>query len=79
MCKYPSLVFLTQNVCVSCLCVFAVLLSSGRSLSQERSSPSPLADLQTQPHKHNELASYCSLLQEHYHQCYVKGDLPPQA
>uniref|UniRef100_A0A671X8H5 SZT2 subunit of KICSTOR complex n=1 Tax=Sparus aurata TaxID=8175 RepID=A0A671X8H5_SPAAU len=35
--------------------------------------PSHLTDLLTQPHKHNELASYCSLLQEHYHQCYVKG------
>ncbi|XP_036969602.1 KICSTOR complex protein SZT2 isoform X3 [Acanthopagrus latus] len=44
-----------------------------RSLSQERSSPSPLTDLLTQPHKHTELASYCSLLHEHYHQCYVKG------
>ncbi|XP_074524267.1 KICSTOR complex protein SZT2 isoform X2 [Halichoeres trimaculatus] len=44
-----------------------------RSLSQDRSSPSPWADLLAQPHKHKELANYCGLLQEHYHQCYVKG------
>ncbi|KAM4739339.1 KICSTOR complex protein SZT2 isoform 2-T2 [Anableps anableps] len=44
-----------------------------RSLSQDRSSPSPWTDLMSQPHKHKELANYCSLLQEHYHQSYVKG------
>ncbi|XP_069574569.1 KICSTOR complex protein SZT2 [Brachyistius frenatus] len=44
-----------------------------RSLSQDRSSPSPWTDLLTQPHKHKELANYCSLLQEHYHQSYVRG------
>ncbi|XP_054872770.1 KICSTOR complex protein SZT2 isoform X6 [Amphiprion ocellaris] len=44
-----------------------------RSLSQDRSSPSPWTDLLAQPHKHKELAHYCSLLQEHYHQSYVKG------
>ncbi|KAM4548799.1 KICSTOR complex protein SZT2 isoform 3-T3 [Odontesthes bonariensis] len=44
-----------------------------RSLSQDRSSPSPWTDLLAQPHKHKELANYCSLLQEHYHQSYVKG------
>ncbi|XP_067370627.1 KICSTOR complex protein SZT2 isoform X3 [Channa argus] len=44
-----------------------------RSLSQDRSSPSPWTDLLSQPHKHKELANYCSLLQEHYHQSYVKG------
>ncbi|XP_027882529.1 KICSTOR complex protein SZT2 isoform X2 [Xiphophorus couchianus] len=44
-----------------------------RSLSQDRNSPSPWADLLSQPYKHKELANYCSLLQEHYHQSYVKG------
>ncbi|XP_075935279.1 KICSTOR complex protein SZT2 isoform X5 [Anarhichas minor] len=44
-----------------------------RSLSQDRSSPSPWTDLLAQPHKHKELANYCSLLQEHYHQSYVRG------
>ncbi|XP_044054476.1 KICSTOR complex protein SZT2 isoform X4 [Siniperca chuatsi] len=44
-----------------------------RSLSQDRSSPSPWTDLLAQPHKHKELANYCSLLQEHYHQSYVTG------
>ncbi|XP_040040747.2 SZT2 subunit of KICSTOR complex isoform X2 [Gasterosteus aculeatus] len=44
-----------------------------RSLSQDRSSPSPWSDLLAQPHKHKELANYCSLLQEHYHQSYVRG------
>ncbi|GLD65331.1 protein SZT2, partial [Lates japonicus] len=44
-----------------------------RSLSQDRSSPSPWTDLLAQPHKHKELANYCNLLQEHYHQSYVKG------
>ncbi|XP_035504823.1 KICSTOR complex protein SZT2 isoform X3 [Scophthalmus maximus] len=44
-----------------------------RLLSQDRSSPSPWTDLLAQPHKHKELANYCSLLQEHYHQSYVKG------
>ncbi|XP_070764616.1 KICSTOR complex protein SZT2 [Enoplosus armatus] len=44
-----------------------------RSLSQDRSSPSPWTDLLAQPHKQKDLANYCSLLQEHYHQSYVKG------
>ncbi|XP_042078063.1 KICSTOR complex protein SZT2 isoform X8 [Haplochromis burtoni] len=44
-----------------------------RSLSQDRSSPSPWTDLLSQPHKHKELANYCSMLQEHYYQSYVKG------
>ncbi|KAM9384552.1 KICSTOR complex protein SZT2 isoform 2-T2 [Pholidichthys leucotaenia] len=44
-----------------------------RSLSQDRSSPSPWTDLLTPPHKHKELVNYCSLLQEHYHQSYVTG------
>ncbi|XP_041790475.1 KICSTOR complex protein SZT2 isoform X2 [Chelmon rostratus] len=44
-----------------------------RSLSHDRSSPSPWIDLLAQPHKHKDLANYCSLLQEHYHQSYVKG------
>lgn len=25
-------------------------------------------------HKHKELVGYCTLLQEHSHQCYVKGE-----
>uniref|UniRef100_A0A3Q3F4P2 SZT2 subunit of KICSTOR complex n=1 Tax=Labrus bergylta TaxID=56723 RepID=A0A3Q3F4P2_9LABR len=33
----------------------------------------PWADLLAQPHKNKELANYCGLLQEHYHQSYVKG------
>ncbi|KAK5869415.1 hypothetical protein PBY51_024133 [Eleginops maclovinus] len=44
-----------------------------RSLSQDRSSPSPWTELLAQPHKHKELATFCSLLQEHYHQSYVRG------
>ncbi|XP_052454907.1 KICSTOR complex protein SZT2 isoform X6 [Carassius gibelio] len=44
-----------------------------RSISQERSSASSWTELMTQPHKHKELANYCSLLQEHYYQSYVKG------
>ncbi|XP_053549576.1 KICSTOR complex protein SZT2 isoform X2 [Bombina bombina] len=39
-----------------------------RSYSQERPSAVPLIH-----HKQKELVNYCSLLQEHYHQCYVKG------
>lgn len=50
-------------------------LSFDRSLSQDRSSPSPWAELLAQPHKHKELSNYCSLLQEHYHQSYVRGNL----
>lgn len=57
--------------------LLAVWLCFTRSLSQDRSSPSPWTDLLAQPHKHKDLANYCSLLQEHYHQSYVKGDLPP--
>ncbi|KAJ8418574.1 hypothetical protein AAFF_G00000730 [Aldrovandia affinis] len=44
-----------------------------RSLSQERNSTSSWMELMAHPHKHKELANYCSLLQEHYHQSYVKG------
>ncbi|KAG9341530.1 hypothetical protein JZ751_019035 [Albula glossodonta] len=44
-----------------------------RSLSQERSSTASWTELMAHPHKHKELANYCSLLQEHYHQSYVKG------
>lgn len=62
---------------VPLLSVFSVLLFPSRSLSQDRSSPSPWTDLLSQPHKHKELANYCSMLQEHYHQSYVKGDLCP--
>ncbi|XP_035987532.1 KICSTOR complex protein SZT2 isoform X4 [Fundulus heteroclitus] len=43
-----------------------------RSLSQDRNSPSLWTDALSQ-HKHKELANYCSLLQEHYHQSYVRG------
>ncbi|KAM4642202.1 KICSTOR complex protein SZT2 [Discoglossus pictus] len=39
-----------------------------RSYSQERPSAIPFIH-----HKQKELVNYCSLLQEHYHQCYVKG------
>ncbi|XP_061894627.1 KICSTOR complex protein SZT2-like isoform X3 [Entelurus aequoreus] len=44
-----------------------------RSLSQDRSSPSPWTDLLAQPHKHKELAHHCSLLQEHYQQSFARG------
>ncbi|XP_075997679.1 KICSTOR complex protein SZT2 isoform X4 [Genypterus blacodes] len=44
-----------------------------RSLSQDRTNPLSWTDLLAQPHKQKELANYCSLLQEHYHQSYVKG------
>ncbi|XP_051752383.1 KICSTOR complex protein SZT2-like isoform X3 [Ctenopharyngodon idella] len=44
-----------------------------RSISQERSSASSWTELMTHPHKHKEVANYCSLLQEHYYQSYVKG------
>ncbi|KAL2090034.1 hypothetical protein ACEWY4_014722 [Coilia grayii] len=43
-----------------------------RSQSQERGSAPSWTELM-HPHKHKELANYCSLLQEHYHQSYVKG------
>ncbi|CAB1417082.1 unnamed protein product, partial [Pleuronectes platessa] len=43
------------------------------SLSQDRSIPSLWTDLLAHPHKHKELANYCSLLHEYYHQSYVKG------
>uniref|UniRef100_A0A3Q3WHT0 SZT2 subunit of KICSTOR complex n=1 Tax=Mola mola TaxID=94237 RepID=A0A3Q3WHT0_MOLML len=36
-------------------------------------NPSPWTDLFAEPHKPKELANYCNLLQEHYHQSYVKG------
>ncbi|XP_051567306.1 KICSTOR complex protein SZT2 isoform X8 [Myxocyprinus asiaticus] len=44
-----------------------------RSISQERSSSSSWTELMAHPHKHKELANYCSLLQEHYYQSYVRG------
>ncbi|XP_043941348.1 KICSTOR complex protein SZT2 isoform X2 [Protopterus annectens] len=44
-----------------------------RSLSVDRISNSVLTDLMTHHHRHKELANHCSLLQEHYHQCYVKA------
>ncbi|XP_069795103.1 KICSTOR complex protein SZT2 isoform X3 [Narcine bancroftii] len=44
-----------------------------RSLSQEKSTGSLLMDPVFQFHRNKELANYCNLLQEHYHQCYVKG------
>ncbi|XP_028855759.1 KICSTOR complex protein SZT2 isoform X3 [Denticeps clupeoides] len=43
-----------------------------RSISQERSGASSWTELMSHPHK-QQLANYCSLLQEHYHQSYVKG------
>ncbi|XP_044157579.1 KICSTOR complex protein SZT2 isoform X2 [Bufo gargarizans] len=39
-----------------------------RSHSQERPSTNPFIH-----HRQKELVTYCNLLQEHYHQCYVKG------
>ncbi|XP_048353115.1 KICSTOR complex protein SZT2 isoform X1 [Sphaerodactylus townsendi] len=39
-----------------------------RSQSVERSTSAPWLDP-----KHKELVSYCTMLQEHSHQCYVKG------
>ncbi|XP_075037796.1 KICSTOR complex protein SZT2 isoform X2 [Mixophyes fleayi] len=39
-----------------------------RSQSQERPSASTFIH-----HRQKELVNYCNLLQEHYHQCYVKG------
>ncbi|XP_063795396.1 KICSTOR complex protein SZT2 isoform X3 [Pseudophryne corroboree] len=39
-----------------------------RSSSQERPSASTFIH-----HRQKELVNYCNLLQEHYHQCYVKG------
>ncbi|KAG8431965.1 hypothetical protein GDO86_018743 [Hymenochirus boettgeri] len=39
-----------------------------RSQSQERQPATPFLH-----HKQKELVNYCNLLQEHYHQCYVKG------
>ncbi|XP_034169219.2 KICSTOR complex protein SZT2 isoform X4 [Pangasianodon hypophthalmus] len=44
-----------------------------RSLSQERSSASSWSELNTHSHRQKELANYCNLLQEHYHQSYVRG------
>ncbi|XP_066518983.1 KICSTOR complex protein SZT2 [Hoplias malabaricus] len=44
-----------------------------RSLSQDRSSTSSWVDLLAHPHRQKELANYCSLLQEHYYQSYVRG------
>lgn len=40
-----------------------------RSQSLERPPAAAWLD-----HKHKELVSYCTLLQEHSHQCYVKGE-----
>ena len=65
------LLFFSNGVWGVCVCLSS---SSCRSLSQERSSTSSWTDLMSQPHKHKELANYCSLLQEHYHQCYVTGN-----
>lgn len=62
-----------NSVCVT-VCLMSVPFPPFRSLSQERSSTSSWTDLMSQPHKHKELANYCSLLQEHYHQCYVTGN-----
>lgn len=56
-----------------CYLVCAFVCVSRRSISQERSSASSWTELMTHPHKHKELANYCSLLQEHYYQSYVKG------
>uniref|UniRef100_UPI00398E855C KICSTOR complex protein SZT2 n=1 Tax=Pristiophorus japonicus TaxID=55135 RepID=UPI00398E855C len=44
-----------------------------RSLSQERPANSSSVDPISHLHRNKELANYCNLLQEHYHQCYVKG------
>ncbi|XP_067893001.1 KICSTOR complex protein SZT2-like [Heterodontus francisci] len=44
-----------------------------RSLSQERPENSSSMDPISYLHKNKELDNYCNLLQEHYHQCYVKG------
>ncbi|XP_041064757.1 KICSTOR complex protein SZT2 isoform X7 [Carcharodon carcharias] len=44
-----------------------------RSLSQERPANSSSTDPISYLHKNKELSNYCNLLQEHYHQCYVKG------
>eukprot|EP00062_Callorhinchus_milii_P003247 gi/632940344/ref/XP_007885267.1/ PREDICTED: protein SZT2 [Callorhinchus milii] len=44
-----------------------------RSLSHERPANSPWIDPISRHHKNKELSNYCSLLQEHYHQCYAKG------
>uniref|UniRef100_A0A3P9LW10 SZT2 subunit of KICSTOR complex n=1 Tax=Oryzias latipes TaxID=8090 RepID=A0A3P9LW10_ORYLA len=46
---------------------------ASRSLSQDRSSLSSWTDLLALPHKNKELVTFCNLLQEHYHQSYVKG------
>lgn len=72
-CSSSSLMVFGVFVCVCPVCV-CLSSSSCRSLSQERSSTSSWTDLMSQPHKHKELANYCSLLQEHYHQCYVTGN-----
>lgn len=64
-----------NDIC-KCTCLIPACVS-GRSLSQDRSNPSPWTDILAQPHKHKELANYCSLLQEHYHQSFVKGDTSP--
>lgn len=44
------------------------MLLSFRSQSIERPTSAPWLDP-----KHKELVSYCTLLQEYSHQCYVKG------
>ncbi|KAJ8276956.1 hypothetical protein GJAV_G00069790 [Gymnothorax javanicus] len=44
-----------------------------RPLSLERSGTSSWTELMAHPHKHKELVNYCTVLQEHYHQSYVKG------
>ncbi|XP_056389014.1 KICSTOR complex protein SZT2 isoform X4 [Hyla sarda] len=42
--------------------------SNTRSQSLERPSTNPFIH-----HRQKELVNYCNLLQEHYHQCYVRG------
>ncbi|XP_051789206.1 KICSTOR complex protein SZT2 isoform X2 [Erpetoichthys calabaricus] len=44
-----------------------------RSMYQERSTSTSWTDLLAHSHKYKVLTNYCSLLQEHYHQSYVKG------
>uniref|UniRef100_A0A4W3GX49 SZT2 subunit of KICSTOR complex n=1 Tax=Callorhinchus milii TaxID=7868 RepID=A0A4W3GX49_CALMI len=44
-----------------------------RSLSHERPANSPWIDPISRHHKNKELSNYCSLLQEHYHQCVFRS------
>ena len=52
-----------------CLFLLALCVLLARSQSLERAPAAAWLD-----HKHKELVSYCTLLQEHSHQCYVKGE-----